>query len=384
MPQSRPKITDQEVDKLADYFFDSVEKPPVVVFAVRGYYSKMGNTSENEFGIYDDAWLVYEKGNLVKTFNANTDPTKARKDLATLPPGVYTFYKGRHRNRIDAFRAYPEGVKWRCVRQNSKGQWLESWCSHINAHDGGRPDVKGFADTWSLGCQTSYQFVEFRDLVYKLMTKHNQKILTYVLMTENTMTGVLNGSISKQPATQPESIKPVSTPRTFTSTINPFVNSSSTLVASAPGFSNLGGLTGEDISKLLEGITEIREKGVKAVLEPAKDIALDKVNEAVSKVITGEKDNTDQVADRERPSWNTVINSAILQYGGKLVGGTAVYEAIMNPQNITTVGILAILAIALVGLGLWNYRRSAQEHTQVNITKLNNLADPAKNNTDLV
>lgn len=182
---NRPRITDQETDKLAKFFFDG-EMPKVVVFAVRGYFlNSMGKPGVNDFGLYDDAWIVYENGNLVRTFNANTDPSKHKSNLAWLNTGVYQFYKGRHRNRIDAFRAYPEGVKWRCKRETFGGQVVDSWCSHINIHDG------GINNTWSEGCQTSFQFAEFRELVYGLMAKHKQKLLTYVLLDENQMEDIL-------------------------------------------------------------------------------------------------------------------------------------------------------------------------------------------------
>jgi hypothetical protein len=182
---NRPKISDAETDKLAKFFFVE-EMPKVVVFGVRGYFlNTMGKPGVNDINLYDDAWLVYEDGTLVKTFNANTDPSKHRANLAWLNTGVYQFYKGKHKNRIEAFRAYPEGVKWRCKREEFSGKVVDSWCSYINIHDGGA------SATWSEGCQTSLQFVEFRDLVYRLMAKHNQKLLTYVLLDEKQMNEIL-------------------------------------------------------------------------------------------------------------------------------------------------------------------------------------------------
>ena len=184
---NRPRITDAQTDKLAKFFFDEGKLPKVVVFAIRGYFlNSMGKPGVNDFNIYDDAWLVYDNGTLVRTFNANTDPSKHKANLAWLNTGVYQFYKGRHRNRIDAFRAFPEGVKWRCKRERFDGKLEDSWCSHINIHDGGR------TNTWSEGCQTSLQFVEFRELVYSLMKKHREKLLTYVLLDEKQMNEILN------------------------------------------------------------------------------------------------------------------------------------------------------------------------------------------------
>lgn len=188
MIPNRPKITDAEVDKIAAYFFPE-GLPSLLLIGVRGYFlNTMGKAGVNDINIYDDAMLVYADGNLVKTFNANTDPSKSGAKLAKLDPGVYQFYKGRHKNRIDAFRAYPEGVRLPCTRDGVK-----SLCSAINIHDG------GIGDTWSAGCQSlpnrgGYtQFTEFRDLVYNLMDKHGLKTVTYLLIEEKTMRDILKG-----------------------------------------------------------------------------------------------------------------------------------------------------------------------------------------------
>lgn len=196
MIPNRPKLNDSEADKIANYFFPK-GIPELLVIGIRGYFlNSVGKKGENDF-LWDDAVIVYENGNLIKTFNGNTDPSKAKSDLAMLDTGVYQFAKGTHKNRIKAFRAYPEGVRLKCKRQNSKGEWKESLCSAINFHDG------GLNDTWSAGCQTiinqgrQKQFDEFRDLVYKLMTKHKLKTFTYLLITESQMQTALNGEVSE-------------------------------------------------------------------------------------------------------------------------------------------------------------------------------------------
>lgn len=191
MIPSRPQIKDAETDKLAARFFTS-EIPKVLVIGIRGYFrDSVGKAGQNDLGVWDDAVLVYENGTLRKTFNGNTDPSKVNADLAMLDTGIYQFYKGIHRSRISAFRAYPEGVRLKCKRQNSKGVWYESWCSAINFHDG------GLNDTWSAGCQTVInqgvhrQFIEFRTLVYSLMDASKLKTFTYLLIDESAMREIL-------------------------------------------------------------------------------------------------------------------------------------------------------------------------------------------------
>lgn len=192
MIPNRPKINDAETDKIAKYFFPKVI-PELLVIGVRGYFlNSVGKKNANDTG-WDDGIIVYENGTLIKTFNGNTDPSKVNSDLAMLDTGVYQFAKGTHKNRIKAFRAYPEGVRLKCKRQNRNGVWKESLCSAINFHDG------GLSDTWSAGCQTiinqgkQKQFDEFRDLVYKLMTKHTLKTFTYLLIEEKEMRAAISG-----------------------------------------------------------------------------------------------------------------------------------------------------------------------------------------------
>ena len=182
----RPKITDKETDKIVQHFFTD-KLPPLLIVGIRGYYSKSFGKEGNDFNVWDDGFLVYEEGNLIKTFNGNTDPTKLRVDDAMLDEGIYQFQKGIHNSRVWGLRAYPEGVRLPCKRQNSRGVWYKSLCSLINFHD-----PKG-SSTGSEGCQTipQPQFDEFRDLVYELLKKHRLKTVTYLLINEDTMTDIL-------------------------------------------------------------------------------------------------------------------------------------------------------------------------------------------------
>ena len=182
----KPKITDAETDKVVSHFF-SGELPKVIIVGIRGYYPTTYGKAGNDFNEWDDAFLVYENGTLLATFNGNTDPTKMRVDDAMLDEGVYHFYKGVHNGRVKGLRAYPEGVKLPCKRQNSKGVWYKSLCSLINFHN-----PVGWT-TGSEGCQTlpEPQYKQFRDLLYDLRDKHGLKVVTYLLIDEETMTEII-------------------------------------------------------------------------------------------------------------------------------------------------------------------------------------------------
>jgi hypothetical protein len=172
VPGKRPQQTrEQTLTILSQSLISVIDS--VVILGVRGYYKdSMGKVGKNDQAMYDDALIVISPS-AYKTFNANTDPQKAGQKKAMLAPGRYQFYKGRHRNKYNALRPYPEGVALPCTRDGVK-----SMCSHTNIHKG------GFSDTFSEGCQTLYpsQWNEFIDLVYSQMNKYGQKTVRYLLI----------------------------------------------------------------------------------------------------------------------------------------------------------------------------------------------------------
>lgn len=184
LPDSKPKITKQEAEKIVRYHLGA-NPPPLVLIGIRGYYSKtMGATDKNDINLYDDAMIVWGLDTF-ETFNANTDPSYTNKDLAMLDTGVYRFYRGKHRGQYNALRAFPEGVKLPCTRDGEK-----SLCSAINIHYGG---LKPPYVTWSAGCQTipKNQWESFIHLVYNKMLVNNVKVVPYILITQEQMTKVL-------------------------------------------------------------------------------------------------------------------------------------------------------------------------------------------------
>ena len=94
IPNSRPKATRALIERLAKKA--AKELPAVYLVGVRGYYrDTMGKVGTNDRGIYDDALFIVGPETFT-AFNANTDPSAFRKNVATLVPGVHPYRPGNH------------------------------------------------------------------------------------------------------------------------------------------------------------------------------------------------------------------------------------------------------------------------------------------------
>ena len=134
LPPSRPHRNKARIEKALIHFAPDF-KTPVLLF-IRGHYlDTMGRENVNDRNIYDDSvFLVSEGFKIFESFNANTDPAFVRRgnrDLAMLDLGRYRFYKGKHRGKYNALRAFPEGVLLPCTRNGKP-----STCQYINIHSG--------------------------------------------------------------------------------------------------------------------------------------------------------------------------------------------------------------------------------------------------------
>ena len=143
------------------------------VVLVRGYYlNSMGEKDVNDRGVYDDAVFVISPY-CFESFNANTDPSRYRKGIATLvapqrvmwEPG-YHGYKSRWGH--PAFRQHSDVT---VTRDGKSGEFTDGegdrfW---INLHRGGR------STTSSAGCQTVHpdQWREFHSLVHAQLRRCN-------------------------------------------------------------------------------------------------------------------------------------------------------------------------------------------------------------------
>lgn len=153
---------------------------PVYLVGIRGYYlNSMGKPAVNDIGIYDDAIILIAPG-VIKTFNANTDPSRHKDGVATLLPGVHYYKKGKHGiskpgGGYPALRPATSDESLPVSRTGRKGVFKGI---AINIHKG------GYNTTSSEGCQTIYptQWEDFITSVYAEMDKAKQKTIAYILV----------------------------------------------------------------------------------------------------------------------------------------------------------------------------------------------------------
>ena len=158
IPPSRPQMKRPEVEsKIAPYGV-SFDNYPVIVVGIRGYYEDtMGVPGTNDRGIYDDAIFVLTKNKFV-SFNANTDPSAFRPNIASLIPGCYFAHNlGTHKGQYLALVQRKGEVS---VTRDGKAAPDKGYFG-INIHKG------GMNGTSSEGCQTipPVQWAEFIALV---------------------------------------------------------------------------------------------------------------------------------------------------------------------------------------------------------------------------
>lgn len=182
LPSSRPKMTKSDVLKeLSNY--PELNSYNVKVLGIRGYYKNtMGDPSNNDRGIYDDAMFIISP-DFFGAFNANVDPSSERFGIATLVAPQIIYYKeGIHgisgSNPRQAFRQASFGIK--VHRDGKPGIHEDSVTSPfwINIHDG------GFTTTSSEGCQTlpKEQWPEFNKSLKGELKKYNQIKFPYLLI----------------------------------------------------------------------------------------------------------------------------------------------------------------------------------------------------------
>ena len=146
VPRSVPQMDRAGVMKLiadAGHTIDE-KKYPLFLVGVRGYYlDTMGKAGVNDRGIYDDAIFVCSP-NVFAAFNANTDPSVTRKNMAVLRAGRYLAHHfGLHRGKYLALVQRAGAVT--VDRDDAKS---ETGYFGINIHKGAN------SSTSSEGCQT--------------------------------------------------------------------------------------------------------------------------------------------------------------------------------------------------------------------------------------
>ena len=186
IPPSRPHRDKTRLGAVLKHY--KIAPGKVALVFVRGHYlDSMGERQKNDINIYDDScYLITPDFKILESYNANTDPSFTRRGgraLANLNLGRYDFYRGKHRNRYNALRAFPEGVILNCTREGKP-----STCQYINIHKGGT-SVVGINVTFSEGCLTipDTQYGDFISRVYDAMRQNVQNTIPVILI-ENRQT----------------------------------------------------------------------------------------------------------------------------------------------------------------------------------------------------
>ena len=175
LPPARPRLSASAIRSLLD---NHGVTDAVALLGVRGYYrDTMGQPGENDRGIYDDA-IFLQAPAATLSFNANTDPSRARTGIASLRCGTWRYRIGIHglsKPRKEQYVALVQAGPVTVDRDNAASE--TGWFG-INIHRG------GFSGTSSLGCQTVYpdQWKSFIATVQDQLARNNQTTLPYVLI----------------------------------------------------------------------------------------------------------------------------------------------------------------------------------------------------------
>lgn len=146
VPNARPQASRDDVLS----FITDGQPLPAFPFLVgrRGYYAdSMGKPGVNERNIYDDAVWIIERTAII-AFNANCDPGRYAKHMATLKVGRWQYRPGIHNLSKPAETHYEALVQAAPVTVVRDEEGEETGLFGINLHCG------GFNVTSSLGCQT--------------------------------------------------------------------------------------------------------------------------------------------------------------------------------------------------------------------------------------
>ncbi len=177
--QNRPRPTDDDIRRALSAHRQE-NHPGVILVGFRPWF--VGNRPGNERGIYDDAIVIHSPV-VTAAFNANTDPsifrkgsgTGARKGVAVLKPGLWSFTVGLHRGEYTALR---QMGNFTVVRDGDPPYEDTGDYFGINIHRGSH------GSTSSLGCQTIHpgQWEAFISTVRSQMRRFGQHVILYALV----------------------------------------------------------------------------------------------------------------------------------------------------------------------------------------------------------
>ena len=173
LPPNKPRMGRSKIEEILIHSKVSLTVASLVF--IRGYFlNTLGRRNKNDLNVYDDACFLISPSHF-SSYNANTDPNRmfrGSRALAKVSLGVYQFYRGLHRGKYKALRAFPEGSKLSCTRNGRK-----STCSYINIHKGSS-NQWAFNVTHSDGCFTipSIQYGAWRLSTWLEMRNHTQDV----------------------------------------------------------------------------------------------------------------------------------------------------------------------------------------------------------------
>lgn len=174
-PNSTPNLTRDKVEEiLAKHGLDPSTE--VCVVLIEAYYlNTMGKPGQNDIGIYDDAAFIIGPDVFMK-FNANTDPSRRRRAMADLDPGVWLYKLGIHGLSKPKHKQYEALVQAADVTVTRYEMGKDTGKFGINIHRG------GYRGTSSLGCQTIYppqwlQFIANVKQQMKLCGQHTIRVV---------------------------------------------------------------------------------------------------------------------------------------------------------------------------------------------------------------
>lgn len=179
VPEKRPQMTRDEVLELVKRFHPDFKTCDLFWVGIRGYYKKtMGDPDQNDRAIYDDAIFIVGKDEFI-SFNANCDPRRFVKGIASLKTGVWPVYRfDKHKG---AYIALCQRAGKVTVLRDNQGE--DTGMFGINIHRGGN------FGTSSAGCQTipPSQWEDFITTSMKLARKYSPdkwatSAYTYILL----------------------------------------------------------------------------------------------------------------------------------------------------------------------------------------------------------
>lgn len=181
----------------ANAYRPSTIEEKVWLLGIRGW------AGENKIGVYDDAiFLITPDG--VVGYNANTDPSRLLKGVATLVPGTYYYKKGIHGlHHLDLTKPADQSTLDYAVRNGKDISTLTYWAfrqdSDVTVKREADPilhtdntlnrfwiDIHrgGYNTTSSVGCQTVHpdQWPDIKSKGYAAMDTYNESRIPYVLV----------------------------------------------------------------------------------------------------------------------------------------------------------------------------------------------------------